>query len=315
MTMPTGEMRPKETGRFRFGVFEFDAEKLELSRRGSLIPLQTQPSRILACLVENAGQVVTRQQLSAALWGEETFVDFDRGLNFSVSQLRSALADDSARPIYIQTFPKRGYQFIAPVERMALPAEVQRDTSAGSPRKAGLQRAVLAGYAVVALAIIGCGVAYWLWHRHAEQRIPPIIAVLRFDNETGNSDLTRVSDALTDDVVEQLTERSDGRYAVIGNSDLLRVAREQRNLSSIGKSLHARYVVLGQLQSNGSQVRILAHLIRMPAQTHVTVTRTEQTLGDPLALELETAQGIADKFSVRVKAETLGTPQSAPPNH
>jgi TolB-like protein len=76
--------------------------------------------------------------------------------------------------------------------------------------------------------------------------------------------------------VEQLTERSNGRYAVIGNNQILRVPREQRNLSSIGASLHANYVVLGQLQSSGSQIRILAHLIRMPAQTHVTVTRTEQ---------------------------------------
>jgi DNA-binding winged helix-turn-helix (wHTH) protein/TolB-like protein len=313
--MPTEGSRPTETGRFRFGVFEFDVEKLELWRRGSLIPLQIQPGRILACLVQNAGQVVTRQQLSKVLWGEETFVDFDRGLNFCVSQLRTVLGDDSARPIYIQTFHKRGYQFISPVEHIVPGAELQHDSSATPPRDVGPPHTALLRYGFVALAIVAGGIGFWIWHRQAAQREPPIIAVLRFDNETGNSDLTRVSDALTDDLVEQLTERSNGRYAVIGNSELLRVPREQRNLSSISASLHAKYVVLGQLQSSGSQVRILAHLIRMPAQTHVTVTRTEQPLGDPLTLELQTAQGIADKFSTRVKAEALGTPQSPPGKH
>jgi TolB-like protein len=256
--------------------------------------------------------VVTRQELSAALWGDETFVDFDRGLNFSVSQLRSVLEDDSSRPIYIQTIPKRGYQFIAPVERIG--AEPAKEARVERSRKAGLPVAVLWGCAVVAIAIAGCVVTYWLWQNHAARQIP-IIAVMRFDNETGNTDLTRVSDALTDDVVEQLTQRSEGRYSVIGNSELLRVPREQRNLRSIGESLHAKYVVLGQLQSDGNQVRILAHLIRLPAQTHVTVNRTEHSLVDPLSVELETAQGIAAQFSARVKAETLGAAPSAPGNH
>jgi DNA-binding winged helix-turn-helix (wHTH) protein/TolB-like protein len=301
--MPTDEKSPTQAGRYRFGIFEFDTEKLELWRRGSLIPLQAQPSRVLACLLENAGQVVTRQQLSTSLWGEETFVDFDRGLNFCVSQLRSALEDDPARPVYIQTFPKRGYQFIAPLQNLSQ----HQTSSATQPHKSGPRRtAVVVQYAIAALAVAACGIGFWLWHRRPAERVPPIIAVLRFDNETGQADLTRVSDALTDDVVEQLTEQSGGKYAVIGNSELLRVPREQRNLKSIAASLNAKYVVLGQLQSNGSQVRILAHLIRMPAQTHVTVTRTEQPLGDPLALELETAHGIADRFSTRVKAEVVG---------
>jgi len=295
-----------QLGRFRFGVFEFDLEKLELRRQGSLIPLQTQPGRALACLIQNAGQVVTRQELSAAIWGRETFVDFERGLNFCVSQLRSTLEDDSGRPIYIQTFPKRGYQFVAPVERIDRGAEPQEDKSVVPSRRTAPRRAVFAGYAVVALSIVGCGVGYWFWRNHSPKPLPPVIAVVRFDNETGNPDLTRVSDALTDDVVERLTTLSNGRYEVIGNSQILRLPREQRDLNAIGATLNAKYVVLGQLQSDGSQVRILAHLIRMPAQTHVSVTRTERTLADPLSLESETAQGIADKFSTRVGAEALG---------
>lgn len=314
--MQSSQKMSAQLGRFRFGVHEFDLESLELRRRGSLVPLQSQPSRVLACLIQNAGQVVTRQELSKAVWGGETFVDFERGLTFCVSQLRSALEDDSARPIYIQTFPKRGYQLIAPLERLdGEPPESREDENTALSSQAGPHRAALVGLAIVALTIVGCSITYWLWHSRVSSHSPPIIAVLRFDNETGDPDLTRVSDALTDDVVEQLTALSNGRYEVIGNSQILRLPRERRDLNAIGATLHAKYVVLGQLQSDGSQVRILAHLIRMPAQTHVSVTRTEQSLTDPLRLESETAAGIADKFSKRVGAEALGVPLPPLRNH
>src|SRR5947209_10625725 len=107
-----------KSGQFRFGLFEFDAERLELRREGVAAHLQSQPGRVLALLIQNAERAVSREELRSAIWGHETFVDFERGLNFCISQIRSALGDDSARPIYIRTFPKQGYQFIAPVERI-----------------------------------------------------------------------------------------------------------------------------------------------------------------------------------------------------
>jgi TolB-like protein len=118
---------------------------------------------------------------------------------------------------------------------------------------------------------------------------------VQFDNETGNPDVTRFSDALTDNVVERLSTLSKGRYGVIGNARILRVPREQRDLIAIGASLNAKYVVLGQVHSDGDKTRILAHLIRLPEQVHLWVVRADhQTLGDPLDLETELAQRIAD---------------------
>jgi DNA-binding winged helix-turn-helix (wHTH) protein len=118
MTESCENIRMK-SGIYRFGVFEFDAETLELRRQGAMVHLQSQPARVLACLIQNSDRTVTREELRAAIWGNETFVDFERGLNFCISQIRSTLGDDSARPVYIQTLPKRGYQFIAPVEFVA----------------------------------------------------------------------------------------------------------------------------------------------------------------------------------------------------
>jgi DNA-binding response OmpR family regulator len=88
-------MNNMESERFRFGLFEFDTATRELRREGVLVRLQSQPAQVLACLIALAGQVVSREELRKMLWGGETFVDFDRGVNFCISQIRSALRDQS----------------------------------------------------------------------------------------------------------------------------------------------------------------------------------------------------------------------------
>ena len=100
---------------WRFGVFEFDAYSMELRRAGIPIKLRDQPSRILAYLLEHAGQMVTREELRQLLWPAETFVDFDHSLNTAVMTLREALGDKADKPLYIETLPRRGYRFVAPV--------------------------------------------------------------------------------------------------------------------------------------------------------------------------------------------------------
>jgi DNA-binding winged helix-turn-helix (wHTH) protein/Tfp pilus assembly protein PilF len=104
--------------RYRFGVFEADERTGELTRAGRLIHVQNQPFRALIVLLERSGQLVTRDELRVALWGEGTHVDFERGLNFALRRLRIALADHPRRPCYIETVPRRGYRFIAPVTRL-----------------------------------------------------------------------------------------------------------------------------------------------------------------------------------------------------
>ena len=284
---------------FRFGRFEFDLDTLQLRRSGVVVDLQSQPSRVLACLVQNTDRVVSREELRSAIWGQETFVDFDRGLNFCVSQIRSALKDDPANPVYIRTVPKQGYQFIAPVERMA--PELASRHSGTPPRIENRRAPVLVAVLILSLlGLSGLG-AYWFWS-HLPGKQTPIVAVVRFDNETGQPELTHFSDALTDNVVVRLSEVSAGRYRVVGNGQILRLPREQRDLNAIASSLRARYVILGQVQSGGGQIRILAHLIQMPEQTHLSVTRIERALTDELSFESEVAQRIADQFSPRLTA-------------
>jgi len=301
-----------ESGRFRFGLFEFDVATRELRREGLLVRLQSQPARALACLIERANEVVSREDLRKAVWGDETFVDFERGLNFCISQIRSALKDDSAEPAYIRTIPKSGYQFIAPVQRISAQTLEPPKTEVAPQNRISVRTAV---FVFTLAASVVLAFAAYRFRSIPSANQAPILAVVRFDNETGDRGLTRFSDALTDTVVEQLTSQSSGRYRVIGNAQILRVPREQRDLKTIAASLHAAYVVLGQVQSNSGQIRILAHLIRLPDQTHVWVVRTDRTLGDPLGVESEVAQQIAAQFSPRVPEPSTRGASLLPASH
>src|SRR5258705_9568549 len=109
-------MSDRKTRILRFGVFELDAEAEQLRKNGLTIRLQPQPFKLLRLLVDASGHVVTRDEIRAALWTGDTFVDFEQGVNFAIKQVRAALEDDADRSLYIQTIPKRGYRFVAPVE-------------------------------------------------------------------------------------------------------------------------------------------------------------------------------------------------------
>jgi DNA-binding winged helix-turn-helix (wHTH) protein/TolB-like protein len=285
----------------RFGIFEFDLTTLELRRLGTPVSLQSQPSKVLKMLVEHAGDVVTREALQAAVWKADTHVDFERGLNFCIAQIRAALGDSAESPRFLRTLPKRGYQFIAPVARIS-PADPQSDAPMIGP--APSKRMPAWRIAVITVAILGVLGIYGLSRRNTQRsRAQAVkIAVALFDNETGSPELDKFAAGLTDQVVAELTMSGVNKYGVIGNASILRVPRDQRDLNAIASTLQSTYVILGQVQQSGNRVRILAHLIRMPEQTHVSVTRTERTLEDPLGLQTELARLIGAKFDEKLSA-------------
>src|SRR5712671_4842057 len=100
---------------YRFGLFEVDVESGKLLRQGTRVKLQDQPFRLLCLLLERAGQVVTREELRQSLWSGNTYVEFDGSLNAALKRLRYALGDAADNPIFVETLPKRGYRFLAPV--------------------------------------------------------------------------------------------------------------------------------------------------------------------------------------------------------
>ena len=107
--------RPPAAGPIRFGSYELDTATGALQKHGNLLHLPPQPARVLALLAIRAGQIVTRAEIRQDIWGAETFVDFDEGLNHCIRQIRDALCDQPGESRYIQTVPRRGYRFVAPV--------------------------------------------------------------------------------------------------------------------------------------------------------------------------------------------------------
>ncbi len=162
----------------RFGLFELDLAQSLLRKQGRRIKLQEQPFRILASLLDNPGQTVTRNQLRQALWTDDTFVDFDRSLNAAVAKLRQALGDSADNPRFIETQARRGYRFIAPVNVVAEP--VAAPTTAEPPQsRFSLGSLVRVAIATLFLLLIGSGILYYQTHRErrnsfAEALPPPV---------------------------------------------------------------------------------------------------------------------------------------------
>jgi DNA-binding winged helix-turn-helix (wHTH) protein/TolB-like protein len=314
--------------KFQFGIFEFRGETKELRRDGELVRLQAQPAQVLGVLLQRAGQVVSREELQREVWGEETFVDFDRGLNFCMAQIRSALDDDSTAPRFIRTIPKRGYQFIAPVigsnaaagdAPTAATSQATKNQSERFGTTAGAQKFSTASIAAIIFAgVVILAVTFVAGYRSKAQQLakrPPVVAIVRFDNETAEPLMTKFSDGLTDSVVERLTALSDGHFSVIGNAQILRAPRDARDLTTIGSALGAKYIVLGQVQTSGAQTRILAHLIRLPEQTHIWVVRVDRAIGEPLSAESELAQKIGAEFAPRIARDASGAPLPEAASH
>jgi len=152
----------------RFGVYEFRFDTLTLSKYGLKIKLQEQPSRVLALLLQNAGQIVTRESLKRELWPDSSFGEFDSGLNTALSKVRSALSDSGLRPTFIERVPRQGYRFIAPIldtappgpRPEALPEPLPSLEPIGASKRR--LRPLLVGI-VTCLCLLGTGVAGGLW--------------------------------------------------------------------------------------------------------------------------------------------------------
>jgi len=301
--------------RFRFGTFEFDDRTGLLTRGDRPIALEPQPARALSLLLAHAGELVARDDLRAHLWGGDTHVDFDRGLAYCVGQLRAALGDTAENPRFVQTLPRRGFKFIAPVEAIGKeqPAVEARQTT--TTRTAPAEQAATGGAAprrqtpwatpVAALVLLVIlGGASWMRSRNSAPPASarPIVAVAVFENETGDAAYERPVAALSDSIVERLTALGADRIGINGNASILRRPRDARDTRAVAKETGATYLVAGLLQIRDGQLSLLMHMIRLDDGTHVWVRRIARPLGD----RLETLHGeVAGQIEAAVRAIVL----------
>jgi TolB-like protein/DNA-binding winged helix-turn-helix (wHTH) protein len=299
----------------RFGVFEADPHTGELRKQGRRIRLQGQPFQILLFLLERPGELVTREELRQKLWPADTFVDFEHGLNKAISKLRDTLGDDSGTPRYIETLPRRGYRFIAPVgvNRISEPSESQKTlgaqsdpTTADSPRRVRWGRTAI----VVPLGVLVLLASWFLFKlARSQPRSPatalaaPIrsLAVLPLQNLSGDKDQEYFADGMTDELITDLGQMSALR--VISRTSVMHFKQSSETLPplpQIGRELGADAIVEGTVFRSGNRVRITAQLIDARTDRHLWAHAYERDLGDVIALQDEVARDIADEVRVKL---------------
>jgi DNA-binding winged helix-turn-helix (wHTH) protein/TolB-like protein len=281
---------------YRFGIFEFDSESSDLRKSGRAVALEPQPARALALLLTRAGDVVSREEIRDAVWGRETYVDFDRGLAYCISQIRSALGDSGDNPRFVQTIPKRGFKFIAPVTSDAVVPGLAPALDL-EPARAQARSPLIALVAALAIGIAFVGL--WATSRANPRHV--VIAVSVFDNETGNPDYDRPVAGLSDLVVEHLTKIDPARISVIGNAAQLRQPRNIRNLKLVAENVKADYVLLGQLQQGETGLRFITHFIRLENEEHLKANRLP--VADASLAGLESA--VVNEFDRAVREHVL----------
>lgn len=241
--------------RIRFGVFEVDLEAGELYRSGLRVRLQSQPFRLLAVLVEHAGELVSRELLQRELWGDDTTVDFDHSLGIAVNKLRDALGDAAENPRFIETLAKRGYRFIAPVER---PAPVPAPQPAPVVPRSRVSFSVWWTLPLSAGALV---LAVWLWTL-APPRVPYQITQITFSGHVlaNDPEIGSFSSSVSDGARIYFSHLEDGdpvlAVALAANGEISRF----RLPSEIGAPL------IGSLSPDGSRLVVRGHLLAEPEQ-------------------------------------------------
>jgi len=253
----------------RFGVFELDSKNGELRKGGSLVRLKPQPLKLLTLLVSQAGDVVPRDDIQQQLWGSGTFIDFEQGVNHCIRQIRVALGDDALHPRFVQTLPRRGYRFL--------------HTPLGTDARDGTLRTGLENV----------------------ERL--VLAVLPFENLSGDRREDHLGYGLTDELITQLGRAYPLALGVVSRCSIRGYRNSGKPIAEVGRELGADYIVEGSVRRSVDRVRICAQLVDARHQTHLWAAPYEHTMGDVLSMQCDVAQAITHeiRLALSLRAEDL----------
>jgi TolB-like protein/DNA-binding winged helix-turn-helix (wHTH) protein len=278
----------------RFDGFEVNIRSGELRKHGIRIRLQDQPFQVLRLLLENRGEIVTREELKQKLWSADTFVDFDDGLNTAVKRVRDTLGDSTEQPRYIETIPRRGYRFIGVLESEA--GTASPSTTVGPtipPQVVSKRRPLLWLWPAVALGGAIAIVAVSMWTSRSNLRVEAVsvrsIAVLPLNNLSGDPTQDYFAAGLTDALTTELARV--GSLRVISRTSAVKY--KDKPLAQIARDLSVDAVIEGSVVRSGNRVHITSQLIDARADRHLWAENYDRDLGDILSLEHEIATAVA----------------------
>ena len=322
----------------RFATFRVDLVSREMWNDGQKVPLQEKPFQILATLLEHPGQLVTREELQHKLWPADTFVDFEHSINTAIKKVRETLGDSGDHPRFIETLPRRGYRFIAPVERSgehraatqpiadpagtgavvdphpvdveaylgSLETAAYREQSIGQ-KASRWHRFMLAGAGILALIAVAASILY----RYAQRNAPavattPSIAVLPFADLSPGHDEEYFSDGLAEEILNDLTKIPN--LKVVARTSAFQFKGKSEDSRMIGQRLNVRNFLEGSVRRDGSRVRITVQLINADDGFHVWSESYDRDFKDIFAVEDDIATAVSSALQPRL----LGRQSSAP---
>jgi TolB-like protein/DNA-binding winged helix-turn-helix (wHTH) protein len=279
-----------DDARCRFGVFDFDVKTLELQKHGRTLKVRPQSLTLLALLVTRRGELVTRDDIQLALWGRDTHVDFEQGVNHCIKELRAALGDAAESPRYIETVPRRGYRFIAAIEPATV-SPVPVPPRATSPRR----RFVATG-AGLAVLLVALGTSAWWRPSRTEPASGAAvsIAALPLVNFSGDPADAYFADGVTDSLITELARTPN--LLVIAPTAVFRYKDRAIDPRIAGQELGARYVLHGSVQRADARVRVNVRLM--------DVTTGREVLGEPFEDSARDVFRLQSRISARI-AEAL----------
>jgi TolB-like protein/DNA-binding winged helix-turn-helix (wHTH) protein/Flp pilus assembly protein TadD len=310
----------------RFEEFEVDLRSCELRKRGGRLRLQDQPFQVLRMLLENRGEIVGREELKQKLWPADTFVDFDDGLNTAVKKLRDALGDSTEHPRYIETIPRRGYRFIAPLTpppespsvgktvsgiyvlaAATAPAATdvareneQQTSNAAADAQVVTKRATVLHWTwrkallATALLLIATGGVWWRVRAQPRQYA---IAVLPFKNLSSEPNSDYFSDGLTDEIIRDLSS-IDGLQVKSRTSSFV-FKDKPRDVHNVGSQLGANLLLEGSVLRAGERLRINVDLVRVADDSTLWSQRYDRDLRDIFAVQDEISRSIVNELRLK----------------
>ena len=309
----------------RTGLFEIDLASGQLHKNGRKLPLQEQPFRVLAILLDRPGEVVTRQELQARVWPADTYVGFDEGLNTAIRKLRTAFGDSAGNPRFIETLPRRGYRFIAPVTEtttanglpaIANVAGIREDNAIADSEEAvslpdysalapeagkwPWKTAVL----MTAFLVLALTVVAYVMRKHSSPGSGPakrsMLAILPFQNLSNDPGQEYLSDGLTEETITDLGQLSPENLGVIARTSAMAYKHTDKTIGQIGRELGVDYILEGSVRREGGKARVSAQLIRVSDQTHLWAENYDRELADMLDVQNDLGRSIAEQVSANL---------------
>ena len=316
--------------RVRFGAFELDLStgelrSIEAPDPGNFGPnnkilLREQLLQVLRMLVKRDGKIVTREEIKSRLWGDDTFVDFDQGINSTIKALRRALGDAADSPRYVETLGRRGYRLIPTIEyaeaapgtaletdreqREQSAAEISENVARVEPqiKPCSWKAAVVLGSAVIL-----AGGGYISWRHFRAITLPKSerirIAVLPFQNLTGDPNKEYLADGLTEETISQLSRLNPERLGVISRTSVMGYKHKDERPDQIGRDLSVQYVLENSLRSSGDHIRLTSQLIQVEDQTHLWSQDYDYPPKDILNVEDDVARAVAREIELRLTSQ------------